>query len=396
MKAIILENHGDYNNFKFENDYPNPILDKSGYKLSDKARNQANDNELNCNEVIVKILYSSVNRIDLTLRKGYQSDNSNQISPFVFPHILGSDVIGEIVEINYSDDFNFVEKDEDNEHNYKIGDRIIALPKFSIGDKNYTIGINYQGSYSEYIKLPMSALVKIPNIANHKQNESIENIELEKYSGLPTAGLIAFNLLSEYQSQIENENIENENIENENNENEPTKNLLIIGGEGGVGTYIIQLAKYFGFNVITTAGNQKNINNLHELKADEVFNHYDLDFKDMIFKKYNHKIDLIIDYLGGDNFPFYVEIIKNNGKIKTIGAIENKFTNIDLQKLYSKNITIQGQSYGTKKHLQKLVKLTAENKIKTVVNSIFTLEEIPEIHKLMESKSYFGKNIIKY
>lgn len=382
MKAIILENHGDYNNFKFENDYPNPILDKSGYKLSNKA---------NCNEVIVKILYSSVNRIDLTLRKGYQSDNSNQISPFVFPHILGSDVIGEIVEINYSDDFDFVEKDEDNEHNYKIGDKVIALPKFSIGDKNYTIGINYQGSYCEYIKLPMSVLVKIPNIENHKQNESIENIELEKYSGLPTAGLIAFNLLSEYQSQIVDEN-----IENENNENEPTKNLLIIGGGGGVGTYIIQLAKYFGFDVITTAGNQKNIDNLYELKADEVFNHYDLDCKDVIFKKYNHKIDLIIDYLGGDNFPFYVEIINNNGKIKTIGAIENRFTNIDLQKLYSKNITIQGQSYGTKKHLQKLVKLTAENKIKTVVNSIFTLEEIPEIHKLMESKSYFGKNIIKY
>lgn len=363
MKAIILEKHGDYNNLKFVDDYPNPFFDIT-------------DNKSKHNEVIVKIIYTTVNRIDLTLRKGYQTNNQtesrNQTSPFVFPHILGSDVIGEIVEI------------KDNNEDFRVGDKIIALPKFSIGDKYYTIGLNCEGSYCEYIKLPITSLVKLPSIENNDENnidnnnENNDKDELEKYSGLPTAGLIAYNLLSEYKS--------------EKNEN---KNLLIIGGGGGVGTFVIQLAKYFGFNVITTAGNQKNINSLYELKADEVFNHYDLDYKELISQKYNNNIDLIIDYLGGDNFGFYVDLIKNNGKIKTIGAMGNRFTNIDLQKIYSKNITIQGASFGTKKQLQKLVKLTNENKIKTIVNNRFILEEIPEIHKLMETKSYFGENIIK-
>lgn len=347
MKAIILENHGDYNQLKYVNDFPNPILEKSNY-----------------NYVIVKILYTTVNRLDITLRKGYQSGNNN-LSPFIFPHILGSDVIGEIIEIN-------IANSDTLEDNFKIGDKIISLPKFITANKNFTLGLNYQGTYCEYIKLPISALVKLPQIDNN---------EIVKYAGLPTSGLIAMNLFSEY--TIKN------NIDQ-------IPNLLLIGGGGGVGTYIVQLAKYFGFNVITTAGNQKNINSLYELEANDVFNHYDLDFKEIIFNKYNQKIDLVIDYLGGDYFSFYIDLISDHGKIKVIGAMGNRFTNLDLQKIYSKNISIQGQSFGTLKQLQELVNLTNINEIKTVTNNVYSLDETPNIHNLMENKSYFGKNIIKF
>ncbi|MFY8160411.1 MAG: quinone oxidoreductase family protein [Candidatus Kapaibacteriota bacterium] len=348
MKAVYLSQHGKPENLIYTENFEIPIP-----KL---------------NEVLVKIQYTSINRIDITLRNGYESKN---ISPFSFPKILGSDALGEIESLG----------EIATENNFNKGDKVLILPYFYHNGNKYSLGFNYHGTYSEFISVPLTSIIKITS-----------DLDLVNFVGLPTSGLIAYKCLEKYFSNELNKLLIN-----------PPKNLLIIGGNSGVGTYIIQLAKQLNFNVTSTAGNHKNVIKLKELGADEVFNHYDDDFKDILLKRYENHFNIVIDFLGGEFINLYLDLLKQNGEIINIGGILGKNINLNLQKLYSKNIKLSGKSIFeieenyelTKIYMVNLIELIEKNKIINSINNVYKLDEIPKVHQIMENGVYFGKNIIR-
>lgn len=90
MKAIVLQKHGGYDVLEYVENIPEP--------------------ELKPDEVLVKISYTSLNRVDLHIRRGYPGLNLQ------FPHILGADIAGEVAAIG------------SNVEDIGIGDRVVAYP----------------------------------------------------------------------------------------------------------------------------------------------------------------------------------------------------------------------------------------------------------------------------
>ena len=124
MKAIIYHEFGETDVLKYE---------------------EVNNPELGPGEVLVEIKSSSINFVDLRLRSGKSP------RPVPLPHIGGVDVAGIVCE--KSDDVSDVE----------TGQRVIVMPAVRSEKGLEIVGVNLHGGFAEYIKIPSSNVVAIPD-----------------------------------------------------------------------------------------------------------------------------------------------------------------------------------------------------------------------------------------
>lgn len=390
MKAVVLNNHGGIEQFEY--------VDSA--ELNTEISRETKKTPF----AIIKILYSTVNRNDITFRKGYDnlSGNSGK-SPFTFPKILGSDGLGIITEIENNSTLE--------NYQFQIGDLVLIPPYFYEKTNNdslirYSLGINYQGTYAEYIYFPLNCLINLTKL-------NIIEDDLKYLSTFPTAGLISIkSILST--SKIEKSKLKKLLIDNQfqellnllsNHSNNLTdkKKLMILGANSGVGSFVIELAKLFNYEVVTSVGNPKNKKYIEE--NIDVNLHYEDNFQEFIRQKYYDQLDTIIDFLGGEFINLYTDLLKQNSSIISIGGLLGKNVNINLQKLYSKNITLKGisiyEDYDnyilTIKLLEFLIYLYKSKKeLKPHIFEVKELKEIIEVHKLLENSVYYGKFVLKH
>jgi NADPH:quinone reductase-like Zn-dependent oxidoreductase len=88
--------------------------------------------------------------------------------------------------------------------------------------------------------------------------------------------------------------------------------ILIHGGAGGVGVFVVQLARHAGAQVIATAS-AHNRDFLHELGADEFIDYTTTRFEDVV-----HEVDLVFDTVGGDTLQRSWQVIKPGGTLVSI------------------------------------------------------------------------------
>jgi NADPH:quinone reductase-like Zn-dependent oxidoreductase len=340
MKAIIINKHGDTDVLQYVEDFPMP--------------------EIKEKEVLVRIHSTSLNRVDVTVRKGYPGLN------IPMPHILGGDIAGEIAALgNNVDDF-------------AIGDRVVVYPVYlpEIRDEHYGeneflndgwsfFGMQRNGSYCEYLAVPTENLFKIP-----------ENLDYASAASLPIAGLTAYHAVNRV-GEFREDDV-----------------FFIWGGSGGLGTFAIQLAKAKGAKVITTAGKNYKKQELLDLGADYVFNHFEDNVPAEIRKIAPKGVDYLIDYVGPATFDKSFSMLRKNGTLIFCGMLTGMEVKLNIQQTYFRHINIHGIYLGNKHDFFHLINLAAEGKIKPVIKNQFNLSEASKAHKLMESGNYIGKIIL--
>ncbi len=204
------------------------------------------------NQLLVKVLYSSLNAIDWKNRKGKFRIVLGLIKPRTKQ---GFDVVGIIVD-----------KSEDVTE-FKINDKIIGQ-----------LGNNTGGALSEYVILTTKQAVKAPL-----------EVQDEQLGGLPMAGTTA------WQAFFENANLKKGD------------KVLINGGSSGVGHIAIQIAKAYGANV-TTVSSERNIELCKNLGADKT-----IDYSKEDFTQINEQFDIIFDVVFNSSLKKVKGILKPNG-----------------------------------------------------------------------------------
>ncbi len=99
------------------------------------------------------------------------------------------------------------------------------------------------------------------------------------------------------------------------------QSVMIHGAAGGVGVFAVQLARWAGAHVITTAS-ARNRDFLHELGANEVIDYTTTRFEDRV-----HDVDLVFDTVGGDTLQRSWQVIKPAGVLVTIVSPPPSFEN---------------------------------------------------------------------
>jgi NADPH:quinone reductase-like Zn-dependent oxidoreductase len=164
--------------------------------------------------------------------------------------------------------------------------------------------------------------------------------------------------------------------------------VLINGAGGTIGTFAVQLAKYFGAEV-TGVDSTGKLDMLRSIGADHV-----IDYTQKDFTKSGEAYDSILDVVSRSSFPGSIQSLKQNGcyLIANPGpsqVVRGRWTSMTS----SKKVIFGGASLKTE-DLMFLKELIEAGKIKSVIDRCYPLEQTAEAHKYVETGQKKGHVVI--
>ena len=176
---------------------------------------------------------------------------------------------------------------------------------------------------------------------------------------------------------------------------QPGEDVLILGAGSGVGTAAIQIAKFFGARVITTAGSEEKLAKAKELGADHLINHKTQKIREEVRRITNKRgVDVVFEHVGTATWGDSLASLAPAGRLVTCGATTGYDAKVDLRFLFSRQLSLLGSYMGTKSELHTVMKLVALGRLKPVVDRVFPLAEAAAAHAYLESGSQFGKVVL--
>jgi NADPH2:quinone reductase len=164
--------------------------------------------------------------------------------------------------------------------------------------------------------------------------------------------------------------------------------VLINGASGSVGSFAVQLAKYFGAEV-TGVCSTKNIELVKSLGADKV-----VDYTKENFTRTVDTYDIIFDTIGKSSFALCRKALKRNGKyVVTVMTFKVILQSI-LTKIENKKKVIFAMSLNKTEALNFIRTVIEEGKLKTIIDKQFRLEELPAAHGYVENGHKVGNVVI--
>mgnify|MGYP000002575899 FL=1 len=159
--------------------------------------------------------------------------------------------------------------------------------------------------------------------------------------------------------------------------------VLIHAGSGGVGTFAIQIAKYFGA-MVTTTTSSKNNNLVKSLGADLVIDYTTQSFEDEL-----SDYDLVIDAVGGDTLTKSFKVLKKGGRLISIKGQDTE----NLAKDYGVNFEWFFMSPDGDM-LTELATLISQGIVKTVIDSTYPMKQAPKAFEVLAKGRAKGKIVI--
>ena len=167
------------------------------------------------------------------------------------------------------------------------------------------------------------------------------------------------------------------------------QSVLIYGASGSIGTYAVQLAKYFGAEV-TAVCSGANEELVKSLGADKV-----IDYTKEDFSKSGDLYDIIFDTVGESSFSATLRSLRKKGyylravHLELFKILRGLWTN-----LTSSKKVIGGEAAETLEALNFLKELVVTGDIKPVIDRVYKFEEIPDAHRYVDSGRKKGNVVI--
>ncbi|MHA2003157.1 MAG: NAD(P)-dependent alcohol dehydrogenase, partial [Candidatus Thorarchaeota archaeon] len=229
---------------------------------------------------------------------------------------------------------------------------------FKPGDQVFGFSVSL-GAYAEYICLPEDRALAIKP----------ENMSYEEAAAIPQGGLTALYFLRKADIQ-------------------PGQKVLIYGASGGVGSYAVQLAKYFDAEVTGTCRTTK-VDFVKALGADRV-----IDYTTEEFDANGETYDVIFDTFGKSPFSRCVKSLKETGiyLFATFGI--GRIIRMTWLNRRSSKKTIMGLVEDTNEDLIFLRELIEAGKLRSVIDKRYPAEQAAEAHRYVESGQKKGHVVI--
>jgi NADPH:quinone reductase-like Zn-dependent oxidoreductase len=301
------------------------------------------------NEVLIRIQAASLNAYDWHLLRA--SPFFTRFSAGLFKprnRIPGADIAG------------IVESVGKTATQFKIGDEVYGCLE-SCG-----AGGLAAGGFAEYVCARETVLALKPTGAS-----------FEEAAALPMAAVTALQGLRD-KGQIK-----------------PGQRVLINGASGGVGTFAVQIAKSFGFEV-TGVCSKNNLDMVHSIGADHV-----IDYGKEDFSKTNQQYDLILDIAANHSIADYRRALSPNGICVVVGfttmahMIQVALSGLSSSKAGGKKIIILAANNTNRNDLIFINRLFETGKVKPVIDRYYLLSEAADAFRYVETKHASGKVVIK-
>jgi len=291
--------------------------------------------------VLVKVHAASLNAADLeTLRGVFIVRVAAPFRPMY--KILGSDVAGRVEAVGR------------NVKQFQPGDEVW-------GDLSFPHGL---GAFAEYVCVSENALAPKP-----------ASMTFEEAATYPQAAIVALQSLRD-KGQIQ-----------------PGQKVLINGAGGGMGTFAVQLAKYFGAEV-TGVDSTRKLDMLRSIGADRV-----IDYTREDYTKSGQRYDLILDVAAYRSVFDYGRALSPEGIFMMVGGslatlLQVVFLGALISRIGNKRIGLNTWEPNKKEDLALLAELFKAGKVVPVIDKRYRLSEVPEALRYLEAGHVQGKLVI--
>ena len=292
-------------------------------------------------EVLVQIHAASVNAADVETLRGVWS--ARFAGPFGPRHkIPGSDLAGRVEAVGR------------DVQRFRPGDEVW-------GDLSFPYGF---GTFAEYVCVSENALALKP-----------ASMTFEEASTYPQAAIIPLQTLRD-KAQIK-----------------PGTKVLINGAGGGMGTFAVQIAKYYGAEV-TGVDSTMKLDMLRSIGADHV-----IDYTREDYTRSGQSYDLILDVVAHRSIFDYWRALSPEGIFLIVGGSLGTFLQVVflgalMSRIGGKKLGINAYDSNNREDLAFLAELFETGKVLPVIDRCYPLDKVPEAMRYLEQGHALGKVVI--
>ena len=333
MKAIILREPGEPKQLRLE-DVPIPTPE--------------------LNQVLIKLKAAALNRRDLLVR-------SREQYRAAMPFIPGSDGAGVVAAVGLG------------VSHLCFGDEVVIYPALDWGSIEGApspafriLGGPDNGTYAEYICISAENVFPKPS-----------TLSFEEAAAFPLACLTAWRAL-----------ITKARVQ-------PGEWVLIHGAGSGAASFAVQIAKLAGARVAVTSHSDEKLSRAHALGADIGINYSQCEWDVEIRRLMNDSgVDIVVDSVGKATFSKSLDVLNPGGRLVTFGTTSGALTELDIRKLYHKQLTVFGTTMGSPQEFAQMLRVINAGQIRLVIDRVFPLSDACLAHQYMDQQEQFGKIVL--
>lgn len=296
-------------------------------------------------DCLVKIEAAALNRADLMQREG------DYPPPPGCPEWMGLEIAGTIVKVG---------EEAAKKSHWKVGDKVCAL----LGG----------GGYAQYVNVKYDMLMPVP-----------EGCSVIEAAAIPEAFATAYlNLFIEGGAKAGD-------------------TLLVTGGNSGLASVMIRMAKAFGLRVITTVRGEAKAAAIANLGADVIVDTKREALAEILQRELDagQGVDIAIDCLGGDTMGKCLHYLNKGARWIMIAALAGVKTEIDLKNIYVRNVRIIGSTLRSRapevkaqilaELVEKVWPKVANGEVKPTIHAVLPIEQAEAAQDIL----YQGQNVGK-
>lgn len=233
------------------------------------------------------------------------------------------------------------------------------VKRFKKGDQVFAATLISYGAYAEYKCLPEDAAIAIKP----------SNLSYEEAAALPIGARTALHFLRKANIQ-------------------PGQKVLVYGASGSVGTYAVQLAKYFGAEV-TGVCSTSNLELVKALGADQV-----IDYTAEDFSNNGETYDVIFEAVDKSSFSACKKALKKDGIYLNVTSPLPDIQMLWTKMTSSKKLFLGENPPEKAEDLILLKELVESGQLKPFIDWCYPMEQIVEAHRYVDKGHKKGNVVI--
>lgn len=308
-------------------------------------------------EAVLKVRYACLNNRDIQILEGrYGAKKAQDRVPF-------SEGMGEVIALGEGATGIAVGDRAVFPHFYKWQDGPFDLAHFGAD-----VGITIDGWAAEYIKVPASALVRVPDALTDEQAAPLASATVTAWNAIVEVGKVK------------------------------AGDLVLALGTGGVAMAALQIAKANGALIAITSSSDSKLARAQKLGADFTVNYTEHPdwVAELLRQTGGRGADIVVETGGQHTLPQSINAAAVEGRIVLVGVGAGEGPLPNYGAIIGKNLTIRGIASGSRGMMFRLLRAMQATGFAPVIDRVFDFDEAAAACEYLKSGSHLGKVMIKF
>jgi NADPH:quinone reductase-like Zn-dependent oxidoreductase len=229
------------------------------------------------------------------------------------------------------------------------------------------LGVHCWGGYAEYMRIPASNCVPIPDGLSFAEATLIARHFPLAFGEASLAGLKAGDW------------------------------VLVMGAAGGLGSCLVQVARTFGAHVIAGAGADERLRAALALGSHFGINYRQDDLEQEVMRLTQGRgVDVVFENIGDPTlWPSAFNSLARDGRLVTAGAHGGGLVTLDVKRLYQRRLCVMsGLGAERLEDLERALELGVAGEFRVLIDQVMPLREAAAAHRLVAQNESVGKIVL--